>query len=290
MATHQSLTDFYTATLGANLTNARWSWGAVNPVTNEVFLRVWADDIEATAEGERVQVYGLDWGGKSPGYRERARHITALREGAQGYGVVCTKGEAGDDDATRIRSFDREVLLRLGEVRQDGRRLYANVLDRVPVETSARRQTAESTLVPDLASLLKKGTTAEALINARVGQGQFRTAVLRLWGGKCCVTGIETTEAIRASHIKPWRDSTDQERLDPQNGLPLAGTLDGLFDAGLITFAPDGTLLACRRLSEGERVRLGIVEGRLRSVPAGKTVEYLVHHRETIFVDRSLGN
>jgi len=258
----------------------------VNPITNEVFLRVWADDIETTAEGERVQIYGLDWLGRSSGYRERDRHIQALNEGAQGYGVVCTKAKPGSDDGARIKSFDHKTLLRLGSVHEDGRRLYAHVVARVPVEPLARRQTAESTLVPDLTSLLKKGTTAEALVNARVGQGQFRNAVLRLWGGTCCVTGIATTEAIRASHIKPWRDSTDEERLDPGNGLPLAGTLDGLFDAGLITFAADGTLVNSPRLSVDERERLGILEAKLRRVPTGKTADYLAHHREAIFLNR----
>ena len=199
---------------------------------------------------------------------------------------MCTKANPGSDDTTRIKGFDRAMLLRLGEVREDRHRLYAQVVDRVPVEAVARRQTAESTLVPDLAALLKKGTTAEALVNARVGQGRFRTEVLRLWGNRCCVTGIATIEAIRASHIKPWRNSTDEERLDPQNGLPLAGTLDGLFDAGLITFAPDGTLIASRRFSDEERLLLGIVKARLRRVPEGRTAGYLTYHRQEIFVDR----
>jgi putative restriction endonuclease len=56
-------------------------------------------------------------------------------------------------------------------------------------------------------------TKKEALINARVGQGKFRSQVLLLWKNKCCVTGSTTIDAIRASHIKPWRDSTDEERL-----------------------------------------------------------------------------
>ncbi|WP_363321170.1 hypothetical protein [Paraburkholderia caribensis] len=25
---------------------------------------------------------------------------------------------------------------------------------------------------------------------------------------------------LRASHARPWRDSSDRERLDPENGLP----------------------------------------------------------------------
>jgi putative restriction endonuclease len=144
-------------------------------------------------------------------------------------------------------------------------------------------QTAQSTLVPDLTSLLTKGTTAKALIDARVGQGQFRTEVLQLWGNRCCVTGIETTEAIRASHIKPWRSSTDAERLDPANGLPLNGTLDGLFDGGLISFASDGNLLASGHLSAEELRRLGVVGARLHHAPEGRTAEYLAVHRDLIF-------
>ena len=37
--------SFYTDVLGANLKNVRWSWGAVDPITNRIFLRVWADRI-----------------------------------------------------------------------------------------------------------------------------------------------------------------------------------------------------------------------------------------------------
>ena len=91
MKANQSLTTFYTDTLGANLTNTRWSWGAMNPVTDEVFLRVWSEDFKAAADGEVVQLYNLDWKGKSPGYPERLRHIEAIRRGAAAYGVVCVR-------------------------------------------------------------------------------------------------------------------------------------------------------------------------------------------------------
>ncbi|WP_410473713.1 HNH endonuclease [Guyparkeria sp. TX1] len=35
------------------------------------------------------------------------------------------------------------------------------------------------------------------------------------------------------SHIKPWRDSSDRERLDGDNGLFLASHVGRLFDQGL---------------------------------------------------------
>jgi hypothetical protein len=39
------ISEFLTAILGANLRNKRWFWGAVDPITNRVFLRVWKDGI-----------------------------------------------------------------------------------------------------------------------------------------------------------------------------------------------------------------------------------------------------
>ena len=40
------ISDFFMSTLGAELRNKRWSWGATDGTTNRVFLRVWADEIE----------------------------------------------------------------------------------------------------------------------------------------------------------------------------------------------------------------------------------------------------
>lgn len=85
-------------------------------------------------------------------------------------------------------------------------------------------------------------TTAERLIQARVGQGLFRQNVLTLYP-QCPVTGVSMPELLRASHIKPWRESTDEERLDPYNGLMLAPHVDVLFDKGYISFTSDGYMI-----------------------------------------------
>jgi hypothetical protein len=42
---------------------------------------------------------------------------------------------------------------------------------------------------------------------------------------------------LKASHIKPWRDATDAERLDGANGLLLSPHINHLFDEGSITFS-----------------------------------------------------
>jgi hypothetical protein len=71
-------------------------------------------------------------------------------------------------------------------------------------------------------------TTRSVIAQARVGQGRFRRDLMVLWEGRCAVTGCDVPEALRASHCKPWRDSTHAERLDPTNGLLLSASLDAL--------------------------------------------------------------
>lgn len=122
-------------------------------------------------------------------------------------------------------------------------------------------------------------TTKKALVDARLGQGKFRRDVLQFWDDRCSVTGSSIQTAIRASHIKPWRESRDTERLDPSNGLPLIASLDALFDAGLISFDSSGGILVSSRLVRTERDIFGIHEGCLRKKPTGELAKYLAYHR-----------
>lgn len=144
----------------------------------------------------------------------------------------------------------------------------------------------QSILTEDIEVLIKKKidiTTKEALISARVGQGMFRSQVLQLWNNRCCVTGSTTVDVIRASHIKPWRHSTDEERLDPYNGIPLVASLDALFDAGLISFESSGALIVSSLLSENERNIFRVELRSLSNVPYQLTAEYLAYHRKCVF-------
>ncbi|WP_197994471.1 HNH endonuclease [Gimesia maris] len=126
-------------------------------------------------------------------------------------------------------------------------------------------------------------TTKEQLILARVGQGQFRKQVLTLWNDRCAVTG--TTFAVRASHIKPWRDSNEIERLDPNNGLALVATLDALFDSHLISFDVDGNIILSSRLPEHEWALLGISSDmRFLNKPSIDTEQYLQLHRKHLLL------
>lgn len=124
-------------------------------------------------------------------------------------------------------------------------------------------------------------TTTEktALIKSRVGQGSFREKVLLHWSS-CAVTGFRDISLLVASHIKPWKKSTNSERLDPWNGLLLSPNLDKAFDKGFITFEMNGAI----RLSPlfTEAAKLGITPS-LRVALTPEHEKYMAHHRAEEF-------
>jgi hypothetical protein len=104
---------------------------------------------------------------------------------------------------------------------------------------------------------LPQSTEAERLVLQRIGQDIFRAALIKYWGGCCPLTGIADLELLRASHIVPWSDCGDEERLDVHNGLLLSALWDAAFDKGLVSFADDGAAIASARLGETARQALG---------------------------------
>lgn len=89
----------------------------------------------------------------------------------------------------------------------------------------------------------QKETIREALVKIRIGQSQFRTGLLNSPRNSCLFTGITEQNLLIASHIKPWKNSNNEERLDIQNGVLLTPTFDKLFDKFLITFNDQGGLI-----------------------------------------------
>ncbi len=81
-----------------------------------------------------------------------------------------------------------------------------------------------------------------AIIRARNGQGLFKERVSAI-ESKCRITGVANPVHLVASHGKPWRDSTNDERLNGENGLLLTPSVDHLFDRGFIGFEDDGDLI-----------------------------------------------
>lgn len=125
-------------------------------------------------------------------------------------------------------------------------------------------------------------THKEQLIRARRGQGVFRANV-RLNEKLCRLTGVTDPRFLVASHIKPWRDCNDEEKLDGCNGLLLSPHVDRLFDRGLITFDDDGFILRSTKLPDEIWTAWGL--GEINNVGAFSTRQaaYLAHHRTMLF-------
>lgn len=119
-----------------------------------------------------------------------------------------------------------------------------------------------SMLVEDLERLRREvpdETEREILAKARIGQGKFRADLVAAWnkGEVCALTGAAIPELLIASHIKPWRESTNAERLDPMNGLLLAAHADRLFDRFLLSF------------EKNHRGFVSVLHPRIRSLVSG---------------------
>lgn len=129
-------------------------------------------------------------------------------------------------------------------------------------------------------------TVREQLIRARLGQGLFRKRVLDV-EPICRITGIEKSNLLIASHIKPWRAcGTAAERLDGFNGLMLAPHADFLFDRGLIGFEDDGRPLYSSQLQDPDAAKLGL-HAVQRPAPRpfqDESRAYLQHHRSTVYI------
>jgi len=122
-------------------------------------------------------------------------------------------------------------------------------------------------------------TTKSQLVKSRRGQGIFKSNV-RLNEKGCRVTGITNIKHLIASHIKPWSESSDTEKLNGCNGLLLAPHIDHLFNNGMIGFSDDGDLIISSRLDVSVLKAWGIEK--VLNVGKFKLEQktFLAYHRE----------
>ena len=126
-------------------------------------------------------------------------------------------------------------------------------------------------------------TERSALVLARRGQGQFRDNV-RTIERACRITKVERMEHLVASHVRPWRDSSNEQRLDGENGLLLTPTVDHLFDKGFISFEDSGQLIVSPVADPVSMQRMGIDQDSRINVGAFSEGQrrYLDFHRENV--------
>lgn len=128
-------------------------------------------------------------------------------------------------------------------------------------------------------------TQRKAIVLARRGQGIFKENVSR-HERACRITHVENLTHLIASHIKPWRESDNEERLAGGNGFLLTPSIDHLFDRGFITFADDGELVISPIADRSSLQRMGVpIES---SIGVGDfnsdQKHFLDYHRNEIFL------
>jgi hypothetical protein len=132
-------------------------------------------------------------------------------------------------------------------------------------------------------------TERQALIRARNGQGLFRDRVSKI-ETKCRVTGVENPVHLVASDCKPWRDSTNEERLNGDNGLLLTPSIDHLFDRGFIGFEDNGKLIISPVAHKPSLQRMGIEISKVVNVGGFTTgqKQFLEFHRNAVLLQSML--
>ncbi len=128
-------------------------------------------------------------------------------------------------------------------------------------------------------------TEREALVRARLGQGRFRRELLGI-EKSCRVTGVNEPRHLVASHTKPWRDCSNEERLDPENGFMLTPTIDHLFDKGFISFENSGQLIVSPVADSTSLTRMGMDARSLPNVGqfTNGQKHYLEWHRDSLLL------
>lgn len=128
-----------------------------------------------------------------------------------------------------------------------------------------------------------KVTEKDSIVKSRIGQGIFRKGLIEYWHG-CAISQCPLTWMLIASHIKPWRDADNQERLDPYNGLLLLPNYDKLFDLGYISFNSKGKIMYSRLLDKFDRETIGLTNNLHLVKLEEQHLKYLKYHNDNCFL------
>lgn len=249
------------------------SRGVVTPAnTNLIILFVTEEKQQSlTQYNDRLDGPFLHWEGE-------AKHSSDTR--------VIRASAAGDEIHLFHRKMHHSPFTYMGQIVLEQHNRLKDVPSQfiftLPRQNEIRDEPGEWTSFGGIEWLDVPETEKNAIVKSRKGQGVYRDGLLRLWGG-CAVTGYKRPSLLLASHIKPWADSDNRERLDPYNGLLLQPTIDRLFDRGLISFDRKGKVIRASNITTDEMLWLGLdPKSELRMTP-DSTMRYLDYHRKYKF-------
>lgn len=169
-----------------------------------------------------------------------------------------------------------------------GKRMYSNALKHYRYFVLANKSNSQA-LRSEIQTIrhdpLLNRTEKEAIIKARIGQGEFRAKLLRKYNSSCIITNIKVPSVLIASHIKPWSVSSNSERLSSENGFILSATYDRLFDGGLISFCDNGKLLISSMITKDDAQILNLDTSKNYDIKYNFSMKnFLDYHRDVIFI------
>lgn len=126
-----------------------------------------------------------------------------------------------------------------------------------------------------------KPNEKEAIVKQRLTQGLFKEKLIKR-ECKCIICNIENIAFLIASHIKPWADSNDYEKIDVNNGFLFCPNHDKLFDEGYISFKDNGELLISPKLTKRD-IELFNLSKKITVKINKDTKKYLEYHRKECF-------
>lgn len=168
-----------------------------------------------------------------------------------------------------------------------GKRMYSNALKHFISFKKLGNNLLDDKKIEDIINndMTLSITERESVLKSRIGQGVFRESLLTKYNGICPISGVTDTRILFASHIKPWSVSTNQERLDCENGFLLSVLYDKLFDLGLITFTKKGEMLISKTLKTENIEKLQITSERFFDLKMTCGLKAnLEYHRDVVFV------
>ena len=159
--------------------------------------------------------------------------------------------------AARAEGIDRDRLPDFLDLEDGGEfaLLGQDELGTSVFENALRDQIARSAAGSDWP---EQDTERIILAAARVGQHVFALNVLNNCGRRCVFCGLNPSPGVArrmllAGHIKPWKDSSATERLDPRNGLAACPSHDVAFDTGMLTVSADLKIQIAQPLADAAR-------------------------------------
>ena len=186
-----------------------------------------------------------------------------------------------------IKIFNNEKFIAKNK---KGNHMYSNALKQFRCYSLSNRQTTTDNQEAQIINAIENDkslseTERLSIVKSRIGQGTFRNDLFSKYDGRCIVTGIDISQLLIASHIKPWAVSDNNERISSDNGLLLSATFDKLFDCGLISFKENGDMIVSSFINTYNRKLIGInqsVNVNLKSTPS--KLLNLEYHRDVLFV------